>query len=119
MVVSREKFKHYDPALIERGRALGEEIGASRAAEVLGVPSHAIQSWIRRKRDGKYMTAKDTPERKELIEAKRELIRLKRENDDLRKANIILKELASFFSKDHPDSSLEWSLNSSSGKKQK
>ena len=117
MVVNVERIRHYDPALIERARALGEEIGATRAARVLGLPYHAIQSWMRRKRDGKHMSVTDTPEQRELIEVKRQLNSLKRENEDLKKANIILKELASVFSKDPLNSSLGWSLKSTNEKK--
>jgi transposase-like protein len=116
MVIDRKKYKRYDPALIERARALGEEIGATRAARVLGLSRDIIETWIRRKRDGNPMSIKDGPEQRELLEAKQELRKLKRENDDLKKANIILKELASFFSKDHPHTSSEWSLNSKSKK---
>lgn len=119
MVTQREKGKHYDPALVERARALGEEIGVTRAARVLGIPHAAIQSWIRRNRQGKHMSASDTPEQKELIATKREVQKLKRENEDLKKANVILKELASFFSKDHPDTGLEWSLKSLGSSKKK
>lgn len=119
MINNRQKFEYYDPTLKERGAALGEEIGATRAGAVLGVSKEAIQSWMRRKRDGKHMSATDSPEQKELFEAKRELQKLKRENEDLKKANVILKELASFFSKDHPPTSSEWSLNSLAKKKRK
>lgn len=119
MINNRQKFEHYDATLRERGSALGEVIGPTRAGTVLGVSKEAIRSWMRRKRDGKHMSEKDSPEQKELIEAKRELQKLKRENEDLKKANVILKELASFFSKDHPPTSSEWSLKSLAKKKRK
>lgn len=112
MIRKRGKLKSYDPALIERAAALGEEIGPVRAAKVLGVTANMISTWLKRKRDGRYMSKNDSTEQKELVEAKRELQKLKRENEDLKKANLILKELASFFTKDHPHSSSEWSLNS-------
>jgi transposase len=118
MVTNREKGKRYDPALIERARALGEEIGIVRAARLLGVSRDAVQSWVRRKRQGMHSSSANTPEKKELVETKRELQKLKRENEELKKANIVLKELASVFSKDHPSSDLEWSLKSGkNGKK--
>lgn len=112
MIVKRQKGDRYDPFLIERARVLGEEIGASRAARVLGLSSDAVRSWIRAKRQGKHMHSDDSPEARELIAAKLELHKVKRENEDLKKANRVLKELASFFTKDHPATSSEWSLNS-------
>jgi transposase-like protein len=119
MITKRVKGTHYDPVLIERARALGEEIGIARAARVLGISRTVIQSWVRRKRDGRYMSTTDTPEQRELMETKRELQKVRKENEDLKKANIVLKELASVFSKDRSSSSLGWSLNSQNTSKKK
>jgi transposase len=112
MVMNKEKGKRYDPALIERATALGEELGATRAGRALGVPGRIIGSWMRKKNNGRHMAVTDTPEQRALMEAKKEIHKLKRENGDLKKANTILRELASFFSKDHPHTNSEWSLNS-------
>lgn len=112
-MVSKRQTKSYDPALIERAIALSEEIGPLRAGKVLGVSGNMISTWLRRKRDGRYVSKVDTPEQKELIDTRRELQKVQRENEDLKKANILLRELASVFSKDHPHSNSEWSLNSS------
>ena len=112
MIGNRGKLKTYAPELVERALCLAEEIGPTRAATVLGLAPTMISTWQRRKRDGKYMSENDTPEQKALVEARRELQKLKRENSDLKKANVILKELASFFTKDHPLTSSEWSVNS-------
>lgn len=118
MAMNKEKGKWYSPALRERATALAGEIGATRASKVLGLPRTIIAKWLGRKRDGKHMSASDTPEQRELMKTKRELHKVQRENEDLKKANLVLRELASFFSKDHPSTDLEWSLKSmKSGKK--
>lgn len=115
----REKFKRFDPALVERAMELAEDIGPIRAAAVLGLTSDRIRSWLRRKAIGRYMKKGDSPEMQELIQARTELQKLRRENGDLKKANVVLKKLASFFSKDHPPTDSEWSVKSSVKKVEK
>ena len=119
MIMNQEKGKWYSPALIERAMALAEELGHARAGILLGIHRDVIGKWMRRKRDGRYMSKTDTPEKKELGLANREIQKLKKENKELKQANTILKELASVFSKDHPNSNLVGSLNSTNKKNQK
>lgn len=121
MVMNGKKYGRYSPELKKRAVGLAEEIGATRAAPILGINPTLLSMWIGQHRSGstKYMTRQEPPEVKALHEAKREIHKLKRENEDLKKANMILKELATVFSKDHPNTSSEWSLNSTNKKNQK
>jgi len=119
MVMNKDKGKRYSPALIERATALAEEIGPTRAAQMLGIQSGVVNKWVCRKRDGRYMSISDSAEKKELALANRELQKLRKENEDLKKANIVLRELASFFTKDHPNSNSEWSVNSFSSSRKR
>jgi len=116
MVMNKEKFKWYNPEFRQRATALAEEIGPVRAAPILGVEPSILRKWIKRKSDGRYMSKGDTPEEKAILLANREIQRLKRENEDLKRANIVLKELASVFSKDRLNSNLGLSLNSTNKK---
>lgn len=119
MVRERKKNEHYGSVFIEKATALAEDIGPSRAGRILGVDTSLIGKWICRKRDGRYMAKNDTPEEKVILLANREIQKLKRENEELKKANIVLKEIASVFSKDHPNSNLRWSEKSPKKGKQK
>jgi len=119
MVLNKEKGKRYSPVLKEKATAFAEEIGPARAAKMLGIAPGVVSKWTCRKRDGRYMSSSDSPEKQELTLANREIQKLKRENEELKKANVILREFASVFSKDHPNSNLEWSLRSTKNGKNK
>ena len=87
-----DDFKH-------RVVTLANEIGVAEAGRKLGVPSGNIYGWqtklLRIGRVSKSDTKSVTESQDE------ELKRLRKENLDLKKANIILKSAAAFFSQDH------------------
>jgi transposase-like protein len=108
--------KGYSAEFRRRAVSLAEEIGDARAASILGVTTVAIWYWKKLPLDGKAMKKDLSPELKaallEADQARKEAKRLRLENEELKTANLILKEIAQVFSKDHPDSSSGWSLNS-------
>jgi transposase-like protein len=114
------KGARYPLEFKERAIGLGREIGVSHAGQKLGMDSSLLGKWIRGK--DLEMTVKKEP--KESPEAKaaalaaaREIQKLKRENDELKKANQILKAVAELFSKDPLQFNSGRSLNSPSKKK--
>lgn len=95
-----KRYKAYDPEFKRRAIALARELGnALQAAKRLGLPKHQIYNWIRSEE------IKGIREHKgeELVKLcpDEELRLLRRENEELRKANQILKQAAAFFSQDH------------------
>lgn len=85
-------FKH-------RAVELAKEIGPTEAARKLGISDGNIHNWrLKISKSGK-VSKSDTKLPSETPEE--ELKRLRRENSDLKKANIILKSAAAFFSQDH------------------
>jgi transposase-like protein len=103
-----------------RAVQLAEEIGYRRAESILGVSARAINTWKRWPLNGEPVKKEVSPELKaallEADQAKKELKQLKKENEELKIANLILKEVASVFSKDLPNSNLGRSLSSKSKK---
>jgi transposase len=84
--------------------ALAKELGsAPKAAERLGVPESNLHNWRvkleagERLKDGKGASASN----QSAESSEEELNRLRRENQQLQKANYILKQAAAFFSQDH------------------
>ena len=87
-----DEFKH-------RAVTLANEIGSAEAAQKLGVPSANIYNWKESLTKSGRVSKSDTKSAMETTEE--ELKRLRKENSDLKKANIILKSAAAFFSQDH------------------
>lgn len=90
------KQRKYGPQFKERAVALAKEMdNVTEAARKLGVPKHTLYNWVTGRDEGKSaqvgrsMTVED------------QLRALKRENEELKKANHILKQAAAFFSQDH------------------
>lgn len=94
-------MKRYDNQFKEEAVRLAQEIGTRLAAEQLGISYHTLSGWRRSKQERgnnafvgsgrSYSTAAGlTPREKEL----------QRENDELRRANEILKDALGFFAKD-------------------
>lgn len=119
-MVWKAKWVHYPLEFKERAIVLGREIGPSHAGEKLGVDPSALGKWMKAK-DLEMAVKKDPKASAEAKDAARaaakEIQKLKRENEELKKANFILKEVASFFSKDPLQSSSRRSLNSQNKKK--
>ena len=118
--MEQANHKRYRREFMERAIALSEEIGCTRTGRILGIRAGRLTRWVRDKKHGKAtMKRKESPEAKAAVLANREIQKLKQENADLKKANFILKEIASVFSKDPLSSSLGRSLNSTNKKKNK
>jgi transposase len=93
-------MNRYDKAFKEEAVRLSDEIGSKKAAEQLGVAYHTLQDWRKRRNlhgDGAhigsgraYASADKTAHE----------IELERENNELRRANDILKDALGFFAKD-------------------
>ncbi len=90
--------------------AFAREIGPMQTCKRLGINRTTLWAWIRKDANGKQMK-RNSPEAIAALAAAREIRELKQENDELKKANLILKEVASFFSKDR------LSINSSRSEK--
>jgi transposase len=90
----------YDKQFKEEAVRLSDEVGVKKAADQLGVPYYTLADWrSQRKQHGEkayvgsghtYTTAGKSPRE----------IELERENDELRRANEILKDALGFFEKD-------------------
>ncbi len=100
------------PGLRQRAIALAQELGARSAARKLGIPPTRLQKWVEFDAKGMLVDKKESPEKQALLEAQRELQKLKKENRELKEANLILKDLQSFFSKDRLELDSKRSLNS-------
>lgn len=112
--------KGYDAAFRVKAVNLAEDVGYGRAASILGVTARALFQWRKLPLDGESMKKEIAPELKaallEADQAKKELKQLRKENEELKTANLILKEIASVFSKDPLNPSLGRSLNSKNRK---
>jgi transposase len=94
-------MKRHDKQFKEEAVRLSKEIGVRRAAEQLGLSYHTLSDWRRSKKEhgaeafvgsGKsYGSAQGMTQRE---------IELQRENEELRRANEILKDALGFFAKD-------------------
>ncbi len=102
----------YSKEFKQRAVALASEIGAMSAGPKLGVATDTLHKWVRESVIVTRMNKDDTPEKRAAIEAERELRKLRKENKELKQANMILKEIASVFSKDRFKDGLSRSLNS-------
>ena len=87
------KQRKYGLEFQQRAVKLAEELGnISEAARKLGVPKHTLYNWINPdsgKKPPVAMTSED------------KIRHLEKENEELKKANYILKQAAAFFSQDH------------------
>jgi transposase len=88
-----QKQRKYSSEFKERAVALAKELGnIKEAARKLGLPSHSLYNWMN--------PAKGSEPDHE-ISAEEKIRQLERENEQLKKANFILKQAAAFFSQDH------------------
>lgn len=91
------KQRKYSPEFKERAIKLARELSnVTDAARKLGVPKHSLYNWMTADEQAKF----PTPLAQELS-LEDQVRALKRENEDLKKANYILKQAAAFFSQDH------------------
>ena len=96
MKSKRRRKQHYTPEFRKRAVALVEELGSiTSVCKKLGIPHVTLHTWVTKVEGGDEPAGppKETPEE--------ELRRLRKENNELQKANQILKAAAAFFSQDH------------------
>jgi transposase len=87
-----DDFKH-------RAVDLAREIGPCEAARKLGISNGNIYQWRKKLARLGRVSKSDTKSPTESVED--QLRRLQKENSELKKANLILKSAAAFFSQDH------------------
>lgn len=94
-------MKRYDKQFKEEAVRLSREIGTRRAAEQLGLSYHTLAGW---RRDKQAHGSETFVGSGKLYEASQGMtpreIELQRENEELRRANEILKDALGFFAKD-------------------
>jgi transposase len=87
------KQRKYSPEFKQRAVALAQEMdNITEAARKLGVPKHTLYSWVTGR-----VPETAIPE----LPPEEQLRALRKENEELKKANYILKQAAAFFSQDH------------------
>lgn len=93
-------MKRYDKAFKEEAVRLSDEIGSKKAAEQLGVNYYTLQEWRKRRAlhgDGAHI---GSGRAYASVDKTAREIELERENNELRRANEILKDALGFFAKD-------------------
>jgi len=89
------KQRRYGPEFKQRAVKLAEELGnITGAARKLGIPKHTLYNWIRPEGEPEVKS-------KAVLSPEDKIRELERENEELKKANYILKQAAAFFSQDH------------------
>lgn len=90
------KQRKYGPEFKQRAVAMAKAMdNITEAARKLGVPKHTLYRWVTGRVDNKQSPADPEMTTEEQLRA------LQRENEQLKKANYILKQAAAFFSQDH------------------
>lgn len=87
-------MKRYDKEFREQALKLSDEVGIRKASEQLGVVYGTLADW-RKKRVRNNNSKKEVANNPE-----DEIARLKKENNELQKANSILKDALGFFVED-------------------
>ena len=77
---------------------LSDEIGVKKAALQLGLPYYTLADWRNRTRN--IIEGTSTEPGKTLMQQDIRILELERENEELRRANDILKDALGFFAKD-------------------
>jgi len=89
-----QRNRKYSPEFRQRAMALAKELGnTSEAARKLGIPKYTLSGWL--------WSERDKPAPGQDLSSEEQLRQLRRENEELKKANFILKQAAAFFSQDH------------------
>lgn len=84
-------MKRYDKVFREQALKLSDEVGIKKASEQLGIVYGTLADW-RKQRARNSSNAKTGA-----INPEEEIIRLKKANNELQKANSILKDALGFF----------------------
>lgn len=91
--------RKYTDDFKRRAVELAKDIGIAQAEMKLGIPHGNIRNW--REKINKFGKVSRTDTKSPNESAEDQLRRLQKENSELKKANIILKAAAAFFSQDH------------------
>lgn len=93
--MGKRTVRKYTSEFKQEAAELAIRIGATRAAEQLGVIVGNVQRWKQKVEDV------GPQAKKEKVNLEDENRRLQKENEELKKVNQILKRAAAFFSQDH------------------
>lgn len=96
----RKRYRTYTKEFKEQAVSLAQEVGAAEASRQLGISGVNVHKWMNKKENNsnkKNQEVVDVPSESPEEEVKR----LRKENEELKKANQILKSAAAFFSQDH------------------
>jgi len=88
-------MRTYDAEFRIEAVKLANEIGATKAAKELNMPSGTLDTWVHKAKNGTLAGAGIPP--KTAISLAEENKRLKQENRELKRANDILSKAAAFF----------------------
>ena len=88
-------MRRYEASFKREAIKLAGEIGATKAAKELGIPSGTLDTWINRAKKGILPDGTSTPKR--ALNMAEENKRLVQENGELRRTNEILSKAAAFF----------------------
>jgi transposase len=90
----------YEKQFKEEAVRLSDEVGVKKAAQQLGIPYYTLADWrSQRKQHGDRAYAANGQAYTDAGKTQHE-IELERENEELRRANEILKDALGFFAKD-------------------
>lgn len=90
--MGRSKGTRYTLEFKKQAVALAQRMGQNQAAKELGVNEASLKRWKEKIQPSSALPDAESPEQK--------IRRLEKENDDLKKANMILRKAAAFFSQD-------------------
>lgn len=108
----------YSPEFKSRAIALAQEIGPDSAGPKLGIACSTLRRWVLAEIHGVRMSKLSSEEKAAARVAQKEIRKLKRENEELKKANWILRKVAEGFSMDRSNADLSRSETSSLNQKQ-
>lgn len=92
------QYKRYSNEFKAEALKLSDEIGVKKAAAQLGLPYYTLADWRNRTRDK--IEGRSPESGKALTDQDIRIRELERENEELRRANDILKDALGFFAKD-------------------
>ena len=88
-------MRRYDTNFRLEAVKLANEIGTTKAAKELNIPSGTLDTWVHKSKHGQLKGEGSSP--KTALTLAEEVKRLKQENRELRRTNEILSKAAAFF----------------------
>jgi transposase len=92
-----KEMRTYDAVFKTEAVKLAGEIGASKAAKELGIPSGTLDTWVGKAKKGNLPDGTSSPKR--ALNLAEEVKRLQQENRELKRTNEILSKAAAFFAR--------------------